>query len=164
MFARSISRSSVLATLAVVLLSIVGCNSNDTTVSGPAVADATMELVPTEGPTVASDDPNFDWMVSMELVLTELGGDVGLEVNEISVDIVEAQNGISVGSQDGDRWSLDTNDPGTRVEAGESLTIDLDVYYSFESGGRESLLAVTVLLTDDNGTLMAGTELFTGLP
>jgi hypothetical protein len=164
MFARSISRSSVLATIAVLLLSIVGCNSNDTTVSGPAVADATMELVPTEGPTVASTDPDFDWMVSMELVLTEHGGDVGLEINEISVDMVEAQNGISLGSQDGDRWSLDANDPGTRVEAGESLTIDLDVFYSFESGGRESLLAVTVLLTDDNGTLMVGTETFNGLP
>jgi len=164
MFARPNPGLRKLVAIGVLLLAIVGCNSNDTTVSGPAVADVSMELVPAEGATEVSTDANHDWMVSMELVLTEHGGKVGLDLDEVSAQLVEAQNGISVGSQDGDSWSLVLNDPGNRIEAGETLTLDVDLFYTFESGGREMLATITVVVTDDNGTLMIGTEQFHGLP
>jgi len=124
-----------------------------------------MELVPTEGPTEVSTDANHDWMVSMKLVLTEHGGKVGLDLNEVSAALVEAQNGISVGSQDGDSWRVELP-PGAanRIEAGESLTLDVNVFYTFESGGREALVTIKVVVTDDNGRLMVGTEQFHGLP
>ena len=165
LFAQPNPGLSKLVAIGVLLLSFVGCNSNDTTVSGPAVADVSMELVPTEGPTEVSTDVDHDWMVSMELVLTEHGGKVGLDLNEVSAELVEAQNGISVGSQDGDSWRVGLPpDAANRIEAGETLTLDVDIFYTFESGGREALVAITVVVTDDNGTLMVGTEQFHGLP
>ena len=165
MFIRPASVFVTLAASAALLLAIVGCNSNDTTVSGPAVADVSMELVPTEGPTEVSTNVDHDWMVSMKLVLTEHGGKVGLDLDEVSAQLVEAQNGISVGSQDGDSWRVRLpDDAANRIEAGETLTLDVDVFYTFESGGREALVVITVVVTDDNGTLMVGTEQFHGLP
>jgi hypothetical protein len=153
-----------IATIGVVLASVAGCSSSDTTVSGPAVADVSMDLVPTSGPTEVSTDPDHDWMVSMDLVLTESGGKVGADINQVSVALVEAQNGISVGAQDGDGWRLLIDAPANRVEAGETLTLGLDVFYTFESRGRESLVDVTVVIVDDNGTVLRGTERFHGLP
>jgi hypothetical protein len=164
MFARLTPGLAGLATIFVLLIPVAGCNDNDTTISAPVVADVSLELVPTEGATAVSTDDNHDWMVSMELILTESGGQVGLDLNEVSAELVEAQNGISLGSQDGDRWRLVLNDPGDRIEAGETLTLDVDVFYTFESGGRESLIAITVVVTDDNGTVLVGGEQFHGLP
>ena len=163
---RSASILLATAAIAVLLLSIVGCNDNDTNITTPAVADVSMELVPTEGPTVVPADPNspFDWMVSMELVLTEHGGSLGLDVDQILVEVEEAQGGISVGSQDGDTKNVVLNNPINRVEAGESLTIGIDVFYTFESGGRESLMEITVVIVDDNGQVLVGVAQFHGLP
>ena len=50
------------------------------------------------------------------------------------------------------------------IEAGETVTLDVDIFYSFDSGGREALVTITVVVTDDNGTLMVGAEQFHGLP
>jgi hypothetical protein len=123
-----------------------------------------MDIVPTSGQTEASSDLDHDWMVSLDLFFTEHGGSVGLDVNQVSVELVEAQNGISVGGQDGDSWRLMVDAPANRVEAGETLTLGLEVFYTFESGGRESLVDITVVVTDDNGTVLVGTERFHGLP
>jgi len=164
MFDRPVSRFLALAAIGVLVAPIAGCSNSDTTVSGPAVADVSMELVPTSGQTEASTDLDHDWMVSLDLVFTEHGGEVGLDVNQVSVELVEAQNGISVGSQDGDGWRLVVDAPANRIEAGETLTLGLDVFYTFESGGRESLIDINVVVTDDNGTVLLGTEQFHGLP
>lgn len=154
----------VAAMVAALLAVITGCSSSDTNVTRPAVADVSMELMPTSGQTEVSTDPNHDWMVSLDVILTERGGVVGLDINQVSVELVEAQNGISVGSQDGDSWRLAIDAPASRVEAGESLTLGLDLFYTFESRGRESLADITVVVTDDNGTVLVGTERFHGLP
>jgi len=163
---RSASKFLATVAVAVLLLSIVGCNDNDTNITTPSVADVSMELVPTEGPTVAPTDPNspYEWMVSMELVLTEHGGDLGLDIGQILVEIEEAQGGISVGSQDGDTYSVELKNPTERVEPGETATIGIDVFYSFESGGRESLIEITVVIVDDNSQVLVGVAEFHGLP
>lgn len=163
---RSASRLLATAAIAVLLVTIVACNDNETNITEPAVADVSMDLVPTEGPTVVPSDPNspYEWMVSMELVLTEHGGKLGLDIDQILVELEEAQGGISVGSQDGDIKSVVLDAAANRVEAGESLTVGVDVFYTFESGGRESLIDLTVVIVDDNSQVLVGTGQFHGLP
>jgi hypothetical protein len=161
---RSASRFLATAAVAFLLLSIVGCNDNDTNITTPSVADVSMELVPTEGQTKVSTDLDYDWMVSLEMVLTEHGGDLGLDIDGILVEIEEAQGGISVGSQDGDTYRHELKNPTERVEPGETATIGIDVFYSFESGGRESLIEITVVIVDDNSQVLVGVAEFHGLP
>jgi len=161
---RSASRFLATAAVAVLLLSIVGCNDNDTNITTPSVADVSMELVPTEGQTKVSTDLDYDWMVSLEMVLTEHGGKLGVDVDQILVELEEAQNGISVGSQDGDTKNVVLDAPANRVEAGESMTIGIEIFYSFESGGRESLSEITVVIIDDNSQVLVGVQQFHGLP
>jgi hypothetical protein len=154
----------MLACTGLLLGSLAGCNSNDTNITAAPTTDLSMELVPAEGPTEASTDPDFDWMVSLDLVLTEGGGEVGATVDQILVEIAEAQNGISLGSQAGDTKKVVLDNPSDRIEPGESLTIGIKLFYSFASGGREILADVTVIVTDDNSYPLAGAETFHGLP
>ena len=161
---RSVFRILTLAAIAVLFLAIVACNDNDTNISTPTVADVSIELVPTEGQTEASTDPDYEWMVSLDLVITEHGGKLGLDIDRIEADLEEAQGGISVGSQDGDIKNLVLDAPASRVEAGESLTIGIDLFYTFESGGRESLIDIGIVIVDDNSSVLVGVLQFHGLP
>lgn len=82
----------------------------------------------------------------------------------MEVRVEEAQGGIAVGSQDLDAWLLSIDTPSTRLEPGSTLTIDIEVFYRLESGGREALVDIGVALIDDNGNLITVAERVHALP
>jgi hypothetical protein len=152
---------AVLLLLLVAALLSVGC-SDDTV--APRGIEGTFELVPDSAPTMASTDVNFDWMVAFQAVLTETGGQSGATVDSMEAQVEEAQGGIAVGTNPLDAWRLSINSPSTRLEPNSTLTIDVEVFYRLESGGREALVDLGIALLDDNGDLITAVEQVHALP
>ena len=150
----------LLPLLAAAVLS-AGCS--DDTVARRGI-EGTFELVPDSVQTMVSTDVNFDWMVAFQAVLTETGGRSGATVDSMETRVEDAQGGIAVGSQDLDAWLLSIDAPSTRLEPGSTLTIDVEVFYRLESGGREALVDIGIALIDDNGDLIAVVEQVHALP
>ena len=141
--------------------SAIGVGLDDTTAD---LIDATLDLDPTSAQSVASTDVDYDWMVSFDIVLTERGGSIGADIDTISLEVEESQNGIALGERAGDRWRLALDAPSSRLDAGGALTIGAEVFYALETGGREALIDVNVVAFDDDGFPLVGSATFEALP
>lgn len=123
-----------------------GCKVFESTIADPAVLSLT--IAPDPATAQASDDPGYAWLATFTGTLSETAG-VAVTINSVNTTLRETSDGTVVTGGEDPLVKIDVATSATRVEANGSIAIDFVVHYTLAGGGREAVVDVVVLVTDD---------------
>ena len=118
-----------------------------------AVVDAT--VAPNPVTPTPSENPDFQWLASFTVTLIETAG-TGATINSVLADVNETSNGIAVITDEEVVFQLSVDSESNRVEANSTTEIRIDILYMLPGAGSESVIDISISMTDDNGAEVGG--------
>jgi hypothetical protein len=147
-------------TLGVVSLTLLGlasaCGDSGTSPEPVTIASITAAVDPDPVSSEASADPDFGFLASFTVTLSETRG-TGTSIDSVTVtDVVETLDGEEVETEENALFRADVTSGADRIEGNSSTQIAFDVYYALPGGGSEARIDITLSMTDDYGFDVGG--------
>jgi hypothetical protein len=133
----------------------LACGDSTTTPDAITFARIAVAVEPDPVSAQASTDPEFDFVASFTVTLTETAG-IGTTFNATTVNVTETSDGNEVGGDEDEIYKTEVGTEPDRIEANERVQIPFDIFYRLPEGGSEARIDVTTSIIDDNGYQVGG--------
>jgi hypothetical protein len=136
------------------LLILAACGNSSPT-SSTGIAQVQLSVSPSTPAAQSSTNSQFQYEVDFTLDLTETGG-VAATIEQVSGTVDEVVGGIAVDTGTV-LDEIQVNSNSNRLDAGGSLNLPFQVFYTLPGGGTTAQIILTLDILDDNGYQVGGT-------